>query len=95
MMNINDLDFQDNVGESRQISGGQSNIDNALNTIKQQFQSLTGQVVGTFNAVSDVTAIGTSEANISVLSNVTGEAVNKVSIGYGTTTTAFATTPGT
>jgi hypothetical protein len=93
-MNIKDLNFQNNVGKSSQMSGGQRAFAHNFDLIEQRFQSLTGQVVGTFNASSDVTAIGTNEANVSFLSNYSGESVNKVNIGYSTTTSGFATTPG-
>ncbi|PSF31396.1 hypothetical protein C7H19_22730 [Aphanothece hegewaldii CCALA 016] len=94
-MNIKDIDYQKELVESNQFLGAQSTMAHAFDEIEHQFRSLTGEIVGNINAFSNVTAIGTNKANVSVSSDVRGNTDNKVSIVYGTETTAFATTPGT
>lgn len=93
-MNIPDIDYQKDLEHNHRISGGLGVSDRDNESFRRSFYSPTGEIIGNFNASSDVKANGTNQADVSLFTDFNSNTVNKVSLSYGTSSSAFAATPG-
>jgi hypothetical protein len=93
-MKIADLNFLENIAEKAELVIGGSVETEKFGSLFQELQSLTGETVGILNTAFNVSANGTNEAATDTKVNSSGNTQGQVKFTYSTTTSAFASTPG-
>ncbi|MCU0537199.1 MAG: hypothetical protein MUD14_25210 [Hydrococcus sp. Prado102] len=93
-MKIADLNFLDSIAEKAGLIVGGTAVDEQLGSLFKELKSLTGETVGVLNTAFNVSANGTNKATTDTQVNSSGNTQGQVKFIYSTTTSAFASTPG-